>query len=87
MIKIQETERFFVFSEDLGARVRIQKRADESFVLLTGEDAQDTLDKLRDAEGNQAVMEYWLEAWSHRFKRYPLPTFDNLLARTARKTW
>ncbi len=77
MIKVQETEKFVVFSEDLGSRVRLQKREDDSFVLLMGEDAHDMLDKLRDADGNQAVMEYWISAWPHRFKRFPLPTFDN----------
>lgn len=81
MFKLQETARFIVFSEGLGSCVRVQRRLDDSFVLLTGEDAQDILDKLRDADGNTAVMEFWIEAWNHRFKRDPAPaTFDNLLA-------
>lgn len=87
MFKLQETERFVVFSEGLGSCVRVQRREDDSFVLLTGDDAQDMLDKLRDADGNIAVMEFWIEAWNHRFKRNrPPATFDNLLAPTRAST-
>ena len=85
MIKVQETPHFAVFSEGLGSRVRIERKVNGAFVLLEDDDAQDLIDKLREAGNNYTVMEYWIEAWQYRFKLSPMPSFDNLLPQMARR--
>ena len=86
MIKVQETPHFAVFSEELGSRVRVERKVNGAFVLLSDDDAHDLLDKIRDADDNQAVMEYWIEAWQYRFKTSPLPSFENLLPQSTKRS-
>ncbi|MBK6616638.1 hypothetical protein [Ottowia sp.] len=84
MVQIQETGKFVVFSEDCGTRVRIEKKEDGLAVILLNDDARDMLEKLRDA-ANDAVRDYWIDAWSNHFTRPVDRPFENILAPTARR--
>ena len=70
MIKVDETKQYSIFTEDLGARVKLQRKRDEAQVVLECDDAEDMLDKLQSA-ANENVKDYWIEGWQNFFAKEP----------------
>jgi hypothetical protein len=68
MIKVDETSLYSIFTEDLGTRVKLQRKRDEAQVILEEDDADDMLDKLQ-AAGNEKVKDYWIEGWENFFSK------------------
>lgn len=70
MIKVDETKLYRIFTADLGARVKLQRKRDAAQVVLETDDAEDMLDKLQSA-ANENVKDYWIDAWQNFFAKAP----------------
>lgn len=70
MIKVDETSQYSIFTENLGTRVKLQRKRDEAQVILENDDAEDMLDKLQSA-ANENVKDYWIDGWQNFFAKAP----------------
>jgi hypothetical protein len=70
MIKVDETPQYRIFTEDLGSRVKLERKRDEAQVILEEDDADDMLDKLQSA-ANEHVKDYWIDGWQNFFSKQP----------------
>lgn len=73
MIKVDETPQYRIFTEDLGLRVKLERKRDAAQVILEEEDADDMLGKLQSA-ANEKVKEYWIDGWQNFFSTQRKPT-------------
>jgi hypothetical protein len=70
MIKVDETSQYRILTEELGARVMLQRKRDEAQLILENDDAEDMLQKLQSA-ANENVKDYWIEGWLNFFSKAP----------------